>query len=102
MSKRPRAARRSLERSAAKLVAQKWKLASLENGGTPERAILVPSASVVETHARSLPCVACGATVRVEEHTAEEHGGARLRVARVVCVQCGSKRALYFQIALPN
>jgi len=84
------------------MVHQKWKLAALESGGAPARAIVVASASVVESHARSLPCVLCDGTVRIDEHTVEEHDGARLRVARVVCMRCGTPRALYFRIAQPN
>ncbi|WP_394835250.1 hypothetical protein LVJ94_53005 [Pendulispora rubella] len=102
MTKRSRTERRARERTTAKLVRDKWKIATFEPGGAPERPVVVVSASVVEAHARALPCALCGASVRVDEHTAEEHDGHRLRVARVTCMQCGASRPLYYQIAQPN
>ena len=102
MTKRPRTARRALARESAKLVEKKWKLAALESGGAPDRPIEVASASVVESHARALPCALCDGAVRVDQHTAEEHGGARLRVARVVCTRCGTPRAIYYRLAQLN
>lgn len=75
------------------------KLAALEEGGAPTRPIEVESASVVEPHASSTPCAACGApNVRVDEHVASTIGEARLRVARVRCNACGVKREVYYRI----
>lgn len=102
MTKRPRHLRRIAERETAKLVQNKKKLAALESGGAPDRAIGIPSASVVETHARAVPCPLCEGAVRVLDHTAEEHGGARLRVAHVTCTRCGAPRAIYYRIVQPN
>jgi hypothetical protein len=102
MAKRPRTARRAEERDAAKLVRDKQRLAALEPGGAPERPIEVASASVVEARASSLACVLCGNQVRIADHLAEEHRGARLRVVLVVCTACGAPRALYYRIAQPN
>ena len=86
------------------------KLASLEPGGAPARPIEVSSASAVEPHAEGMPCAACGVPgVRVEEHAArtlrDERGGERrLRIARVVCPRCGTRRDVFFRLAeaLPN
>jgi hypothetical protein len=95
MSKRARTGRREAAREAAKLARARMKLAALEPGGAPERPIEIASASVVEPHAASLPCAACGASgVRVEEHAAEEG----LRVAHVRCARCGASRPLWFRI----
>jgi hypothetical protein len=96
------AERRKAERAAAKLVRAKERLAELEPGGSPARAIAVESASVVEAHARSLHCHQCGGAVRVDEHLAIDRGGERLREARVVCATCGARRSLYFMIARLN
>lgn len=76
------------------------RLAAMEPGGGPERPIEVASASVIEPHAASLPCAACGEVgVRVEEHAAVTTDGARrLRVVHVRCPRCGAARPLYFRI----
>ncbi len=102
MTKRPRAGRRALARDAEKLVERKRKLAALEPGGSPDRAIEVASASVVESHARAMPCALCEGTVRVDEHAVEDHRGLRLRVAHVVCSRCGSERPVYYRIMQAN
>jgi DNA-directed RNA polymerase subunit RPC12/RpoP len=81
-----------------KLVAAKEKLARLEDGGSPERPIELSSASQVEVHARSLACLRCGTGYRVEEHAAVEG----LRLARVVCPQCGARREVWFRLAKLN
>ena len=73
---------------------QKDKLATLSPGGAPERPIEVATASLIEPMARASRCARCEAAVRVEEHVVE---GA-LRVARVSCVGCGSRRAIYYRI----
>ncbi|MBS2016067.1 MAG: hypothetical protein JST00_24515 [Deltaproteobacteria bacterium] len=99
MTKRARTERREAARAAAKLAQARMKLAALEEGGAPTRPIEVESASVVEPHASSMPCAACGASgVRVEEHVAITVGEARLRVARVRCAQCSVKRDVFFRI----
>lgn len=73
-------------------------LSALEAGGAADRPITVVSASVIEPHAASIPCAACGESVRVEEHRAESS----LRVVRVRCARCGVARDLFFQIARLN
>jgi len=101
MAKRARTERREAAREAAKVARARMRLAELEEGGAPGRPIEVASASVVEPHTSSLPCASCGAIgVRVEEHAAEQG----LRVARVRCARCGTRRAIWFRIwtALPS
>jgi hypothetical protein len=103
MAKKParaRTDRRTAERAAVKLAEARLKLAALEAGGSPDRPIEVTSASVVEPHAASLPCVACGQNTRVEEHVAITTPRP-LRVARVRCARCGTRRDIYFRLGSP-
>ncbi|MCC6556405.1 MAG: hypothetical protein IT372_25880 [Polyangiaceae bacterium] len=93
-----RAARRAGERAAEKLSRDIDRLALLEPGGAPDRAIALDSASQVEVAARAIPCPRCRGSVQVEEHAAEVVGGARLRVARVACPACGARRSLWFRL----
>ena len=99
MTKRKRTVQRAGDRVQEKLSRDLEKLAREAPGGSPERAIVVTSPAEVEVHARGAPCPVCEGEVRVEEHTAETIGGARLRVVRVVCTLCRRPRALYFQLA---
>ena len=96
---RPRTARRAQARALEKLATQREKLARLETGGAPDHPVVVESASQVEVHARSLRCVRCDGSYRLDEHLAETIGGERLRVARLVCPACGARRSVYFRIA---
>ena len=99
MAKRARTERREAARDAAKLAASRMKLAALEPGGAPDRPIEVTSASIIEPHASSMPCAACGApNVRVDEHVAVTLGDRRVRVTHVVCPRCGSRREVFFRI----
>lgn len=93
-----RAARRATDRAAAKLTRDIERLALLEPGFSPERAIVLEAASQVEVAARSIPCPRCRGAVRVEDHTAESLDGVRLRVAKVACSACGAHRQLYFRL----
>jgi hypothetical protein len=105
MTKRARTERREAARAAVKLAEARMRLAAREEGGAPDRPIEVTSASVVEPHAASMPCAACGASgVRVDEHVATDIAGARLRIARVRCMRCSIAREVYFRIgtALPS
>lgn len=106
MAKRKRTLLRAVERATQKLgrnqekiVRNLLELALLSPGGSPERAIVVTSPAEVEVQGRGTPCPVCQGEVRVDEHTAETVGGARVRVARVSCVICGRKRAIYFRLA---
>jgi hypothetical protein len=100
----PRSARRALERSGAKLVRNLERLWLLQPGGGPERPIDLASASQVETHAQSTRCPLCEGALRVEEHAAVTIATARLRLVRVICQSCGSRRDIYFRLggALPS
>ena len=105
MAKRPRTERREAARDEAKLARVRMKLAALEPGGAPDRPIEVTSASIIEPHASSMTCAACGNLgVRVEEHVAQTFGGTgaeparRLRVVHVLCQRCGTRREVFFRI----
>jgi hypothetical protein len=104
MTRPKRAVRRAADRAQEKLGRDLLRLAAAEPGGKPERPIVVTSPSEVEVRATSIPCPVCQSEVRMEEHTAETIAGLRLRVARVVCTFCRTKRAVYFQLAgaMPN
>ena len=104
MSRRARTQRRQDERALQKLAVAKEKLATFEEGGSPDRPIALESASQVEVHAASMTCPVCGDHYRVEEHTVLVHGGRSLRVAHVLSRQCGRERKIYFAVraALPN
>jgi heterodisulfide reductase subunit A-like polyferredoxin len=58
----------------------------------------VESASQVEPHAVAMECTRCGGPNRVEEHAAVTVEGERLRVARLVCARCGTKREVWFRL----
>ncbi len=99
MTKRKRAQRREEDRARQKIARDLGKLADLAPGGSPGRAIEITSPSEVEVRARATPCPICAGELRVEEHTAETISGARLRVAKVVCSVCGTRRSIYFRLA---
>ena len=100
--KSPRTERRERERAAVKLAKQRERLATLEEGGLPERPIVVESASQVEVHARSMPCARCGGSLALTEHVAQTIDGARLRIARMTCAACGARRSIYFRLVPMN
>jgi hypothetical protein len=99
MTKRKRTLRRAEDRTQDKLARDLDRLATLGPGGSPERAIVVTSPAEVEVQARATPCPICRGELRVEEHTAETLGGARVRVARVACTFCRARRAIYFRLS---
>jgi ribosomal protein S27AE len=104
MAKRSRTERREATRAAVKLAERREKLAVLEPGGAAARAIAVGTASVIEPHARSLPCARCGAeaSLRVDAHEAIVIEGERFRLVRLQCSRCGAPRSVYFRIVLPS
>jgi hypothetical protein len=97
--------KRSVAREDARRIAQglrdRERLARLEAGGTPDHPIVVVSASLVEPKARALPCIACGAAVRIEEHAAKTIQGVALRLAHTSCAMCEHERTIYFAISPP-
>jgi len=100
--KSKRKSRREQERAQAKLVRDLERLAALEEGGGPERPIVVTSPAVVDIRAVAKPCPLCSGTLKLEQHTAEEVDGVRLRVAELICTHCGVRRRRYFRLAGPS
>jgi hypothetical protein len=105
MSRKPRRSRverREQERALRKDVRVREKLAADGPGATPEQSIPVAAASVVEVRARSIPCVQCGGTLDLEAHDAEVHAGQLLRVVRVICRLCHTRRRIWFRVEAPR
>ncbi|HVU04644.1 MAG TPA: hypothetical protein VHE30_22975 [Polyangiaceae bacterium] len=100
--KRDRTARREAARAAVRDAKDREKLFLREPGGSAERAIVLESPSVVEPRARSVPCPLCGGEQEVVEHAAVSTDQGTLREARLKCRRCGSRRSLWFRVALPN
>jgi hypothetical protein len=86
------------ERATQKLADDSERLFELEEGGRAERPLAVGSASLVEVHARSVPCPRCNGVHDLLEHVALVKDGVRLREARLRCRQCGSMRSLFFRL----
>ena len=98
LGKRPRTARREAERAQRKNVHVREKLAASAEGGAPDRAIPVASASVVEGRARSVPCIQCGGELELRAHRAGDDPRGLLRVVSLVCRLCHTPRELWFRI----
>ncbi|HEY4015650.1 MAG TPA: hypothetical protein VGM06_20060 [Polyangiaceae bacterium] len=98
---RPRAERRQAARSEDRIARGRERLARLDPGGVPERPIDVESASQIEPHAAATACLRCEGANRLKEHAAEIVGGDRLRIVRMECARCGTKRDLWFRIMTP-
>jgi hypothetical protein len=94
----PRAERREAARAAEKLGRAREVLARLEPGGAAERPVDVESASQIEPHASALGCLRCDGPLRIDEHAAVTLGERRLRVVKMRCAQCGTKRDAWFRI----
>lgn len=89
------AARAGIEREAAARIEE----ATALPGATPERAVEVVSASVIEAQAAAQPCPVCEHGMRVEGHAvdttlAEEP----LRVVTLACKRCGHRRPYYARV----
>jgi hypothetical protein len=99
-----RAARREASRAAEKLGRAREALARLEPGGAAARPLEVESASRIEPHALALPCLRCDGALRLDEHAAVTVGGERLRLVKLRCARCGTRREAWFRIvtALPS
>ena len=100
--KRARTERREAARAGTKLAADRERLFQREEGGNAARPIDVDSAAVIEARAEGIPCPRCEGEQQVLEHLAVTVSGQRLREVRLQCRRCGSKRSMWFRIALPN
>ena len=97
-----RKGRRAQAREQEKLVRDLERLARLEPGGSPERPMVIESPAVVDIRAEAKPCPLCNGPLHLEEHTAVQIDGVRLRVAEVLCTLCGTRRSLYFRLSEPS
>lgn len=98
MAKRARAQRREAERATEKLGDQRERLAKAEPGGSAKNPIELGSASQVEPYALGLGCARCGQPTRLDDHSAEEIDGSRLRVVRMRCITCGTRRTVFVRL----
>jgi hypothetical protein len=96
--KRSRTERRETERALRKEVVSRERLAATAPGGAPDRPIVVATASVVESIARSTPCVQCGGELDLRDHAAPATAAGKLRRCRLVCRLCHAPRELWFSI----
>lgn len=94
----PRTVRRALGRAHIALVKDLERVARLAPGGAPDRPLDVEAPSQVEPIAEAQACPLCEGALKLENHAAETHDGARLRVAHVRCTSCGVARAYYFRL----
>jgi hypothetical protein len=99
--KRSRTERREAQRALRKEVVERERLAAAAPGGGRDRPIVVTTASVIESMARSTPCVQCGGALELRDHAAPAEGQGKLRVARMVCRLCHAPRELWFAIEVP-
>jgi len=84
-----------------KLADAREKLFRLEPGGSPERPLEIPTASVVESRARALGCARCGGETKLEDHAAlVVEAGARRR-ARMRCRACRADFDVWLAIVEP-
>ena len=90
--------RRRAERANARMQQRVRDLEAQQEGGSPERPIIVASTAVIEGRAARFSCTACGGEVDVAEHRAEVIAGVRMRVARVSCRMCRLERPVYFRL----
>ena len=81
--------------NALRVEQDRERLASLLPGGSPDRALVVTSASVIEVRTAAIPCPQCGGHYRVEEHTRPWAG---IRRVDVTCRYCSAPRTLWFRI----
>lgn len=94
MKKRARAERRKMDRDRAKLEDAREQLARISPGGSPERPLVVESASVVEPRALALGCARCAGELRLEDHAAVQ-GQRRVRAR---CRSCGAVREVWLRL----
>jgi hypothetical protein len=95
---RKRTAKRAAARAQAKLVQARKQLFELEPGGSAQRPLEVPSASVIEGRTRSFSCPQCDRELLAAEHRAVVHKGVRLREVHARCSACGDERKLWFRV----
>jgi hypothetical protein len=99
--KRSRTERREAERALRKDVVARERLAASAPGGAPDRPLVVTTASVIESMARSTPCVQCAGELELRDHAAPAEAGGKLRRVRLTCRLCHAPREIWFKIEAP-
>jgi hypothetical protein len=104
--KRPRSARREVDRVQAERARTRHRIARLEPGGSPDWPITVESAVLVERRALELKCTQCAengttADLDVNDHEARTVGDLRRRLVNAKCKTCGTVRPIWFAIVEP-
>jgi hypothetical protein len=99
--KRSRTERREAERALRKEVVARERLAAAAPGGAADRPLVVATVSVIESMARSTPCIQCGGELELRDHAAPASAGGKLRRCRLVCRLCHAPRELWFSIEPP-
>ncbi len=101
MAKKKKGKKRRLsarDRAALRLANDKARLAALEPGGSAERPLEVPSASVVELRARDLGCVQCDGIPHVDSQKILRVDERLLRAVLMTCPRCGTRRAVWVRV----
>lgn len=105
MTKKKRDARRAakiavrkLERKERQIDSAREKLYALSPGGSPERPLVAPTSSVIETRAKAIACPICGGRLVIDEHTVDRETRELLRLVRAHCQQCGATRRIWFRL----
>jgi hypothetical protein len=96
--KRSRTERRAADRALRKEVLERERLAAMAPGGRRDRPIVVTTVSVIESMARSTPCVQCGGELELKDHAAPADGQGKVRVVRALCRLCHAPREIWFAI----
>jgi hypothetical protein len=99
--KRSRTERRETERALRKEVVARERLSASAPGGAADRPMIVVTASVIESIARSTPCVQCGGELELRDHAAPAETGGKLRRVRLTCRLCHAPRELWFKVEAP-
>lgn len=97
-AKRARSGQREKKREMGKLAQKLDRLVEESAGGTPQRAIVVGSAAVVEVKARSLRCGHCEGELLLLAHDAEFVHGNQLRRVDMQCRSCFVRRRIWFAL----
>lgn len=92
---------RDQQRVLRKLVKRTEVLAAQLAGGSEHLPIDVKSASVVETKARSTPCVQCGGDLDLRDDRATSTARGILREMVLVCRRCHAPRTLWYRVVPP-
>jgi hypothetical protein len=96
--KRSRTERREAERALRKDVVGRERLVAAAPGGARDRPISVASVSVIESMARSTPCVQCAGELELRDHAAPADGGGKLRRLALICRVCHTPREIWFKV----